>query len=190
MPRHVSSRRAEQWNIAGLPASGPYPALSAKLSLFGQFVGDWDIRECRSLEEDGSWSTSRGKVHWRWILEGRAVQDVWSTVDDETHQEIPVGTTVRFYDPKIDAWHSVWLAPSQPAVKTFIGRAVGSEIVLEGRNERGNRIRWVFSDISRDSFRWRGEELRSPPDGWVLYEEMHLRREGVSARPARKKGVD
>lgn len=158
----------------------PHPELADKLALFGQFVGDWDILECRSLEDDGTWSTSRGKVHWRWILEGRGVQDVWTTIDEESQRSIPVGTTVRFYDPKIDAWHSVWLSPVQGQVKSFIGRRVGSEIVLEGKNDRGNSIRWIFSEIRPDSFRWRGEELRNPPSGWVLYEEMRIRRAGRS----------
>jgi hypothetical protein len=169
-------KRREEWRIEGLAARGPHPELADKLALFGQFVGDWEILECRTLEDDGTWSTSRGKLHWRWILEGRAVQDVWTTIDEKSQRSIPVGTTVRFYDPKIDAWHSVWLSPVQGQVKSFIGRLVGSEIVLEGKNDRGNSIRWIFSEIRPDSFRWRGEELRNPPSGWVLYEEMRIRR--------------
>jgi len=176
MKAKSSSATPESWRIEGLPASGPDPELAEKLSLFGQFVGDWEILECRSLEDDGTWSTTRGKLHWRWILEGRAVQDVWTTIDEQTQRSIPIGTTVRFYDPKIDAWHSVWLSPVNGVVRTFIGRPVGSEIVLEGKNSRGNSIRWIFSEITRDSFRWRGEELRDPPSGWVLYEEMRIRR--------------
>lgn len=169
------------WEIEGLAAAGPHPEFAEKLSLFGQFVGDWDILECRSLKDDGSWSTSRGRLHWRWILEGRAVQDVWTTIDEKTQKSIPIGTTVRFYNPEIDAWNSVWLSPVQGRVNTFIGRPAGSEIVLEGKNERGNSIRWIFSEITSDSFRWRGEELRIPPSGWVLYEEMRIRR----AQPSR-----
>ena len=176
MAKGRTRAKTERWKIEGLPAAGPHPEHADKLALFGQFVGDWDILECRSLEEDGSWSTSRGRVHWRWILEGRAVQDVWSSIDEKSRREIPIGTTVRFYDPAIDAWHSVWLAPTQGAVKTFIGRPRGLEIVLEGKNEKGNPIRWIFSEIAPESFRWRGEELRIPPDGWVLYEEMRIHR--------------
>jgi hypothetical protein len=176
----TDAKGPEGWNLEGLPANGPYPELAEKLSLFGQFVGDWDILECRSLEEDGTWSTTRGKLHWRWILEGRAVQDIWTTIDKATQRSIPIGTTVRFYDPKIDAWHSVWLSPRNGFVRTFLGRPVGSEIVLEGKNSRGNSIRWIFSEITSDSFRWRGEELRTPPSGWVMYEEMRIRR----ARPS------
>ena len=168
------------WHLEGLPADGPLPELAYRLGLFGQFVGDWEILECRYLEDDGSWSTSRGRIHWRWILDGRAVQDIWTTLDEETHRSIPVGTTVRFYDPKIDAWHSIWLSPSQGVVRSFIGRPRGSEIVLEGTNSRGNSVHWIFSEIRPDSFHWRAEELRNPPSGWVLYEEMRIQRVVVS----------
>lgn len=176
-----ASGNPEGWRIEGLPAGGPDQELADKLSLFGQFVGDWDILECRYLEEDGSWSTSRGKVHWRWILEGRAVQDVWTTIEEPSQRSIPIGTTVRFYDPQIDAWHSVWMSPVQGVVRPFIARSVGSEIVLEGRNSRNNAIRWIFSEIQPNSFRWRAEELREPPSGWVLYEEMRIQRAARSA---------
>ena len=172
--------RRSEWRIEGLPANGPIPELAEKLSLFGQFVGDWDILECRYLEDDGTWSTSRGKVHWGWILEGRAIQDIWTTIDEETQRSVPIGTTLRFYDPKLDAWQSTWISPVQGVVRPFIGRLVGSEIVLEGRNTRGHPIRWVFSEITPNAFRWRGEELRNPPSGWVLYEEMRIRRAGPS----------
>jgi hypothetical protein len=162
------------WHIEGLPASGPHPALANQLALSGQFVGDWDILGCRYREDDGSWSTSPGKVHWRWVLDGRAVQDVWTSIVETTGRSVPIGTTVRFYVPEIDAWRSVWLSPVQGQVKAFVGGAVGSEIVLDGTNEKGNAIRWIFSEVQPDSFRWRAEELRPAPAGWVLYEEMRI----------------
>lgn len=168
-----SSEKA--WVIEGLPAFGPYPEFKEKLALFGQFVGDWDILENRYLQDDGTWSKERGRIHWRWILEGRAVQDVWTSVNEETGKEIPWGTTVRFYDPRIDAWRSTWISPRQGVVQAFIGRKVGEEIVLERKNDEGCLAKWIFSEISGDSFRWRAEENR---DGktWTLREEMKIRR--------------
>jgi hypothetical protein len=137
--------------------------------------GDWDILENRYLQNDGTWSRERGRIHWRWVLEGRALQDVWSSIDEKTGFEIPWGTTVRFYDPKIDAWRSTWISPRQGAVKAFIGRKVGDQIVLERKSDEGYLVKWIFWEISRDSFRWRAEENR---DGktWTLREEMKIRR--------------
>jgi hypothetical protein len=162
--------------IEGLLAGGANPEIKEKLMLFGQFVGDWDIVEDRSVQPDGTWTTMRGELHWGWILDGRAVQDVWMWVDEKTGKPVPGGTTVRFYDKKIDAWHSVWLSPEQGAVKTFVARQVGDEIVLEGETAEGYPVKWVFFEITPDSFRWRAEEKRGNGKTWVLVEEMRIRR--------------
>ena len=168
---------SSKWELEGLAAFEPHPELREKLELFGQFVGDWDILECRYLEDDGTWSKSRGELHWRWILEGKALQDIWSSVDEETHRVIPGGTTVRFYDPKIDAWRSTWISPDQGVVKPFIGHKVGNEIILERKDEeKGHLDRWIFSDITESTFRWRGEKSEDGGKTWKMYEEMKIRR--------------
>ncbi len=176
MARRGEDRQEESWRIAGLGADGPFPGLEDKLRLFGQFVGDWDILEDRNLQEDGSWTTQRGELHWGWILGGRAVQDVWMFTDQKTGEAVPEGTTVRFYDPKIDAWHSVWLTPTQGAAMMFVGGAVGDEIVLEGKTTDGRPLKWIFSEITPDSFRWHAEHSLDGGNTWKLREEMQIRR--------------
>jgi len=176
MTSATSEEERNHWWIEGLSACRPLPQLADKLSLFGQFVGDWEITECRNLQPDGTWSVDRGEVHWRWILEGRALQDIWSTIDERTGYAVPIGTTIRFYDASLDAWRSVWISPLQGTVRPFIGRPIGSEIVLEGTSSRQNPLRWIFSEITESSFRWRSEERLGPALGWVMNEEMHIRR--------------
>jgi len=99
------------WKIEGLVADGPDPKLRDKLMLFGQFVGDWEIVQASYVQADGTWAEMRGEVHFGWILGGAAVQDVWigHRLGDEKLGMI--GTTIRFYDPKIDAWRGTWLSP-------------------------------------------------------------------------------
>ena len=174
----VLSPSQAEWRIEGLAAQGPDPELKEKLMLFGQFVGDWDILECRYLGDDGKWTSEKGRIHWRWILDGRALQDVWSTIDKESGKEVPGGTTVRFYDEKIDAWRSTWISPSQGAVKAFIGRQAGNEIALDGKNEEGQPIKWIFSEVTKNSFRWRAEVRINGGGTWTMYEEMRIRRRG------------
>jgi len=164
----------DKWSIVGLAADGPLPELKEELGLFGQFVGDWDMND-RFLKDDGTWAAGKGGIHWRWILEGRALQDTFTEIDEATGKEFPWGTTVRFYDPKIHAWRSTWSSPRQGAVKTFIGRKVGDEIVLE-RTENGQMWKWVFSEIKKDSFRWHSETSRDNGKTWTLTEEMKVRR--------------
>ena len=113
------------------------PSLEEKLMLFGQFVGDWDIVEARYTQADGTEVKLKGEVHFGWILGGRAIQDVWMGCREGSQRVILFGTTVRFYDPKIDAWRSTWLSPIKGLVQTFIARKINGEIVLEGKTTEG-----------------------------------------------------
>lgn len=151
-----------------------------ELSLFGQFIGDWDIIEARYPRPDGTEVRRRGEIHFRWILEGRAIQDVWSMIDEKTGEAVPAGTTVRFYDSKLGAWHNVWISPRQHVVQPFVARKVKDEIVLEGKTPDGNHPeKWVFSEITSNSFRWRSEETQDGGKTWILTEEMRVRRQNA-----------
>ncbi len=166
----------QAWTIKGLEAEGPFPELKDKLMLFGQFVGDWEIVEDRYMQDDGTWIKGRGELHISWILEGRALQDTFMTFDEKTHKMIPDGTTLRFYDSKIDAWRVVWFSPMQGAIKTLIGRKIGDEIVLERTTDEGYLVKWIFSEITANTFRWHSEESRDDGKTWRLREEMRIRR--------------
>jgi hypothetical protein len=165
------------WNITGLDAERPWPEFEGKLDLFGQFVGDWDIVEARYPKPDGTEVSRKGEIHFRWILEGRAVQDVWSMIDEKTGNAIPAGTTVRFYDSNIDAWHSIWISPRQRVVQSFLARRINDEIVLEGKTPDGRCTeKWVFSEIKPNSFKWHSEETHDGGKTWILTEEMRVHR--------------
>lgn len=163
--------------IKGLGADGPYPGLERELALFGQFIGDWDIVEARYPRPDGTEVKRKGEIHFRWILEGRAVQDVWMTYDEDTHRAIPAGTTVRFYDPNIKAWRSIWISPVQNVVQTFIARKIGDRIILEGKIKERYAEKWIFSEIKPHSFTWHSEETHDKGKTWILTEEMKIRRQ-------------
>src|SRR5919206_4220953 len=111
---------------AGLPnallAAGPDSRLRDKLDLFGQFVGNWNVDVINHLP-DGRTQTVKGEWHFGWILGGAAIQDVWMapTRAQRAAKEplIGYGTTLRFYDPKIDAWRIVWASASYRNVILF-----------------------------------------------------------------------
>ena len=178
MTKQLTMTRSKEqtWKIEGLAAEGPYPEFKEKLALFGQFVGDWEIVEDRYLQEDGNWIKSRGELHVNWILEGRALQDTFMTFNETTHMMVPDGTTLRFYDRKIDGWHVVWFSPMQGVIRMLIGRKVGDEIVLERKTEEGRLVKWIFSEITQTSFRWHSQESLDEGKTWILREEMRVRR--------------
>jgi hypothetical protein len=162
--------------IPGLGASGPDPAMREKLMLFGQFVGDWDIIEARYPQPDGTDVKRRGEIHFGWILDGKAVQDVWMTHQGNPPRAVPAGTTVRFYDSKIDAWRCIWIAPKHASIQNFVARKVGEEIVLEGRTSDGYPERWIYSEITPTSFGWHAVESHDDQKTWMLTEEMRVQR--------------
>jgi len=160
-----------------LDAKGPAREHSEKLKLFGQFVGDWEF-DLIEIRLDGTKLNAKGEWHFGWVLEGRAVQDVWIV-----HSLKPggsaaeYGTTVRFYDPKIDAWRVVWSGPVNGNMETFIARQVDNGIVMEGNSDKdGSRSRWIFSDVTPRSFHWQAVVSVDKGETWQLREEMFVRR--------------
>lgn len=171
----LQAEKGTAWTLPGLGAHGPDPGFEDELSLFGQFVGDWDI-DWRWIEADGSERRRKGRLYFRWILGGRGVQDIWSAIEGDPPRERPIGTTIRFPDSGGDTWTSVWIAPDRGLLRRFVARKVGDEIVLAITKDDGNPEHWIFSDITPTSFRWRAEDSRDGGETWRLTEEMRIRR--------------
>lgn len=166
--------------LDALHASGPHPELADQLRLFGQFVGSWDA-EVTNYLADGSRRVMAAEWHFGWVLEGRAIQDVWIAPRrglraGPTEELGDYGATLRFFDPKIGAWRSTWIGPCKGYVKPFIAQQVGDEIILEGSFAPGSVTRWIFSSITPDSFRWRHIESSDRWATHVLHQEMTARR--------------
>jgi hypothetical protein len=155
--------------IKVLLANGPAPDRADNMGLYGWLIGRWEM-EATVYRDDGTKHEGRGEIHFDWVLEGRAIQDVWILPG------IFYGTTLRVYDPGLDAWHILWSDPVRQYYTRQIGRARGKDIVQEGKNDAGTAVRWSFTEITPGSFRWLGE--RSPDGGttWELQAEFLARR--------------
>ena len=167
--------------IEGLQSNEPLPESAEKLQLFGQFVGSWDA-EVINYKPDGTLQTVEAEWHFGWVLEGRAIQDVWIAPKRALRRSMPnaigdYGATLRFYDEKIDAWRSTWIGPVKGYVIPFIARKIGEEIVLEGKLETGIQMKWIFSEITKDSFRWRSIESADDWRSERKVQEMFCRRQ-------------
>ncbi|MET8353062.1 MULTISPECIES: hypothetical protein [unclassified Micromonospora] len=142
------------------------PADGADLSLFGQFAGSWAL-DCTEYNPDGSWADRRGEWHFGYALGGWATTDVWILPGVEH------GVSVRFPDPAAGAgvWRSTWVGPGRRRTHTFLASRIGEEIVLDGDD-----LRWTFSHIETDEFRWRNEAQQ--PDGtWRLQQTFRVWRQ-------------
>ncbi|MGD0985371.1 MAG: hypothetical protein ABSA65_16390 [Acidimicrobiales bacterium] len=162
-----------------LVAKGPSQEFADELHLFGQFVGSWDLewigRGPKSQREPMT-----GELYFGWVLEGRAVQDVWIVPGRgrarQADQHIGFhGSTVRFYDADLGVWRSTWIEPFKGVVRRFIGKPDGNDIVLVS-NEETPQLRWRFTQITETSFVWLGETSHDRGATWELEEEMRATR--------------
>lgn len=158
-------------------------ALAAKLALYGRFIGSWTL-DVSSHQRDGSVGRALGELHFGWVLGGTAVQDTWIYPARHLRREAPAepwhayGSTFRWYDPGIDAWHIAWFDPHRAVQTRQIGRAVGADIVQVGEEPNGLLSRWRFVEIRDRSFTWLGERSWDRGATWTLLTEMHASREG------------
>ncbi len=167
-----------------LHAQGPLPDLAEKMQLYGQFVGAWE-GELAYTTPEGTRRETSAEVHFGWTLQGRAVQDVWiAPASFENLAAGMYGSTTRVYDPESDRWDITWIDPVRQEHRRMIGRSVGEDIVQECMCEDGRLIQWIFTDISKNSFRWLSRSSTDAGQTWSRTGEFQLRRrKGVEFDP-------
>ncbi len=149
--------------IDALQAGGPASDRAENMELYGFLVGAWDL-DVTEFEADGSTRRCPGEWHFGWVLEGRAIQDVWIVPSRgagshaDTANSNRYGTTLRVYDPRIDAWHIQW---TEPVTQAYLRR-------------------WSFSEITPASFRWRGEVSAAEGATWHLHMDFIAHRSGTA----------
>jgi hypothetical protein len=146
-------------------------------TLFDPFVGSWTFDLFRYDAGDET-LVGRGEWHFAWILDGRAVQDVWECYTiGEPSRLLERGTTLRMYDKARGNWRIVFFSPVRGFVDTLTADNVGGEIVLQGTGRSGNPCLWIFAEIDNDSFQWREEETPDHGKTWRRLELMRLTRQ-------------
>jgi hypothetical protein len=168
--------------LDALGADGPSTDRAGKMDLYGRFVGSWDL-DVTQIPDNGIVRRRRGEWHFGWALEGRAIQDVWIVPPrgelrsgDAAANANSYGTTLRIYDPDIDAWRIQWTDPVTRSFLQMIGRAEGRDIVQLGTRPDGKSLRWSFSAATENSFLWRGEISADNGANWRTNVEFTARR--------------
>jgi hypothetical protein len=77
--------------VKTLSSSGPHLLLGDEARVFDRFVGAWDC-DYTFFAEDGGVRRASGELKFGWIIDGRAVQDIWITYPKEASKERSIGT--------------------------------------------------------------------------------------------------
>ena len=168
--------------LAALPAEERSSEIPESADVYGWLIGGWELDVVRYRAVDVSARGIKAEAHFAWVLEGRAVQDVWimprrdARADSLNKNLNMYGTTLRIWDSSIQAWRITWINPAGNHVEQQIGRRAGTDIVQIGFRSDGTATRWRFTEITQDSFHWIGESLQTDGSTWTLEGEFLAKR--------------
>ena len=165
-----------------LAAPGRSAEIPESADAYGWLIGSWelDVRHYKAV--DVTALGLKGEAYFGWVLEGRAVQDVWimpritARAANMEKTNNMYGTTLRVWDPSIQAWRITWINPVTGHREEQIGRWSGKDVVQVGARSDGTPTRWRFTEIAPDSFHWIGESLMTDGTTWKLEGEFLARR--------------
>jgi hypothetical protein len=186
-PKMTASAASQKHDFHSLLAApGRSPEISEENDVYGWLIGSWDLEVLQYAAVDVAPLHIQGEVHFGWVLEGRAIQDVWimprvsersaNLADANKKTNNMYGTTLRIWDASIQAWRIRWFNPVTNHYEQQIGRRVGNDIVQVGARVDGTATRWRFTEITPNSFRWLGESLSPDGAAWKLEGEFRATR--------------
>jgi hypothetical protein len=152
---------------------GP-PTIGQERALFDRLIGTWDV-SYEIYDKDGKVRRYRGGVTYAWILDGGALQEIW-TSDAHDKEPQPYSTTISFYDGKRQRWTAIWIYPAQAMTLIVSGNAVDGGIELTGHDVAGAIQRWLLNDFQAESFSARFDTSNDEGKTWRLLGVNLMRR--------------
>jgi hypothetical protein len=154
--------------------------LNGEEAMYDWLIGSWEVTAFDY--SDNSTIETKGEWIFSWVLEGRAVQDVWiapqrSLRTTQSPRNVNrYGTSLRVFHPDTKKWKVYWHNPVSGTDNQMTASKHGKDIVQEGQTANGNPLRWIFTDISNDAFRWYGEYSADEGKTWKLATEFYGRK--------------
>jgi hypothetical protein len=157
-------------------AGRPHPSLGDHAKLFGGLVGTWDV-EYTDYSTDGKATRRSGQMIFEWVMDGRAIQDLWIVDPSGARKDREVYADLHYFDAKSGAWHTVFVDPEHASVVRFTDEAVGEDrIVLDSHDLGDEETRWSFNDIRPGSFGFRAEVSGDGGKTWRLQSDYRMKR--------------
>lgn len=128
---------------------------------FAPLIGDWDC-DYFDITPDGQKRHVKGEWIFRRVLEGAGVQDVFIFPSRETRDTAPqpdgeYGTSIRMFNKEEKCYDVVYTCDH--CMKRLCFRKAGDKLAGKVLDEED--AYWVFSEITKDSFRWENMRIRS-----------------------------
>lgn len=145
-------------------------------NLFGQFVGEWDFDWIDHLDTSeerhipGEWIFS-------WVLEGTAIQDVFICPSRKSrlikaYPDAEYGTTIRIFNPGKQAW-DVFYGCTGEATRLEARREEDTIVLTEITTQK---MKWIFSEITEDSFHWSRSHWDVSTKTWITAAKLYATR--------------
>jgi len=173
--RAVAGAACTQDVFKELVAAGPriVPGEPSAARLFDRVAGSWDVAYT-NIRDDGARDKVRGELLVGWVLDGRALQDLWIQFPKPGEDRF-IGTTLRFYDADRKKWRVTWVSAIANAVTLLEGSEEDGRIALYNDSPKG-RTRWTFSNITDRTFVWQGELSTDGGKTWRMREDHRMYR--------------
>ena len=135
-------------------------------------------------DRQGRTRNTQGELLSAWVLEGRAIQDLFIfpsralRASGAPSEGDRYGTTIRTYDRAQRAWNVSFINPAAPETNAqLVARRHGRDITMEGTLADGSAIRWGYrGPTTPTSFHYTAERLWSDTHAWAVYLELLGRR--------------
>lgn len=121
---------------------------------FGSLVGEWDFDWIYDINGD-NYKVQKGEWIFSRVLNGTAIQDLFIVPSRAERKRLNMpdaeyGTTIRMYNPETREWEAYYTCIGEYTRLT--ARKTGDKIELTEKNK--GRMKWVFSEMTQDSFHW------------------------------------
>jgi len=141
-------------------------------NFFGKLVGEWEF----DWIDNNSPRTVKGEWLFAWVLEGRAIQDIFicpsrSTRFDNPQPDGEYGTTLRVFNPYSKSWDTAYCWTGR--ITRLEAKRIDSKIVLTNIDDP--KEKWVFAEIADDTFHW--QNVTVCDDGtWYINADLYAKR--------------
>ena len=153
------------------------PEIDSASDIYACLLGNWKMTLV-DINEDGTRDNLTGEWYFSRVLEGRAIQDILMApgrgqhVPDKFKNDYRYGSTIRTFDRGTGKWTIDWFNPVTMTHNELRVRTESGKIIHEGKGTDGSMMRWVFDEITNNSFHWYGDDSTDQGKTWIRQAEF------------------